>query len=546
MLIDLEKVAEPMATQNAAVCIAGAGIAGLVLATTLADAGIEVHLLEAGGRSLEDRSQQVYDAEMARLKHTGTTEGRFRVFGGSSTRWGGQILPLSQEVFTPGPDLSSSAWPITPDALEPFYSTIEQLFGTDHLPFTTEVYKALGIPAPPELTLNPNFNLRFSKWAPFSHRNVARTLGQRAIASSKITIFLHANVTECLLSPDGSRIQALLVRNYRGDRFRFEAGQHVLAAGTIETNRLLLASRSVCARGVGNAHGQVGRGIHDHVSAPVAELSGEARQKLPAWLGPFFSGSTRRTGRLEASTELRRRLDLLSVMAHITVEEPEDSGAFLARQFLRFLQRGELRSAILDTLPRLPAASLEIFRLAYYAKIRKRRALSPRAVVSLRVDCEQRPIPQNCIRLSDKTDSLDMPKAIVDWHAAAEEIRTLQRYANWLRGEFDRLGVNGINWRQDLSSGAGVALGALRDTNHLMGGAMMGMDPLRSVVDTNLRVHGLSNLFVASLSTYPAGGSSNPTFTLVALTLRLAERLKAVAAQPAASIRTRSAVLTAP
>jgi choline dehydrogenase-like flavoprotein len=115
-----------------------------------------------------------------------------------------------------------------------------------------------------------------------------------------------------------------------------------------------------------------------------------------------------------------------------------------------------------------------------------------------------------------------------------------------LRGEFDRLGVNGINWRQDLSSGAGVALGALRDTNHLMGGAMMGMDPLRSVVDTNLRVHGLSNLFVASLSTYPAGGSSNPTFTLVALTLRLAERLKAVAAQPAASIRTRSAVLTAP
>jgi choline dehydrogenase-like flavoprotein len=78
----------------------------LILATTLADAEIYVHLL-AGGRSIEDRSQEFYAAEMAGDTHRETTLGRFRVFGGSSTRWGGQILPFTSDIFCPDPEMLS-------------------------------------------------------------------------------------------------------------------------------------------------------------------------------------------------------------------------------------------------------------------------------------------------------------------------------------------------------------------------------------------------------------------------------------------------------
>ena len=94
MQTDLETLsserAEPFRSQ---VCIVGGGIAGLVLATTLANAGRDVHLLEAGGLTPEERSQSLYAAAMAGTPHSGTTEGRFRIFGGSSTQWGGQLLP---------------------------------------------------------------------------------------------------------------------------------------------------------------------------------------------------------------------------------------------------------------------------------------------------------------------------------------------------------------------------------------------------------------------------------------------------------------------
>jgi choline dehydrogenase-like flavoprotein len=61
-----------------------------------------------------------------------------------------------------------------------------------------------------------------------------------------------------------------------------------------------------------------------------------------------------------------------------------------------------------------------------------------------------------------------------------------------------------------------------------MGGTRMAADPSHGVVDAQLRVHGLDNLFVASCSVFPTGGSSNPTLTLMQITLRLAERLQSI------------------
>jgi choline dehydrogenase-like flavoprotein len=61
---------------------------------------------------------------------------------------------------------------------------------------------------------------------------------------------------------------------------------------------------------------------------------------------------------------------------------------------------------------------------------------------------------------------------------------------------------------------------------HHMGTTRMSDDPKRGVVDRHCRVHGMENLYVAGSSVFPTSGSANPTLTLVALTLRLADHLK--------------------
>ncbi|WP_263383219.1 GMC oxidoreductase [Granulicella arctica] len=531
MQIDLESVppgqAAPYRTQ---ICIVGGGIAGLVLATTLARSGIEVHLLEAGGQSAEPeaRSQEIYTAAMAASHHSGTTEGRFRTFGGSSTRWGGQLLPYTADIFVPPVETPSHAWPFGPEAISRFYPQVEDLLGVDHLPYTADIFEAFDRNIPTKMSSSSDITLRASKWAPFARRNLAPTLGEQAISSPKATVFFHANVTELLISSDGTRLEAVLVRNYQGTTFRFEAQHYVLAAGTIETSRLLLASRSVAPTGVGNDRDLVGRGFHDHISYPAAELTGLARTTMLQWFAPILEQGTTHTAKLEASPPLRERLNILATMAHITINEPENSGAAVVRSLLRSMQRGDLRGALIDSLPRLPGASIEIARLAYNAKVRKRRAVSRAATVTLRIDTEQRARSENRIRLdSVNQDALGLPKTIVDWRISDDETDSIRTYAAYLREQLPHLGTGPITWQPELSL-PDAPLSNITDTYHPMGGTLMGTDPTTSVVNPDLRLHDVANLSVASCATYPAGGSSNPTFTLMALTLRLAEHLQLI------------------
>lgn len=61
-----------------------------------------------------------------------------------------------------------------------------------------------------------------------------------------------------------------------------------------------------------------------------------------------------------------------------------------------------------------------------------------------------------------------------------------------------------------------------------MGGTIMGNDINKSVVDSNLKVHNISNLFVAGSSVFPTGGYANPTLTIIQLSLRLGDHLSKI------------------
>jgi len=525
MLVDLEEIEAQSGPIRSKVCIIGAGLSGHSLAQRLALAGIGVALLEAGGRSPEERSQSIYNARMARLNHDGTHEGRFRLLGGSTTRWGGQLLPYTAEILQPSSSLPSHGWPLTTDELAPFYVDAQRLLCADDLPFEAKPFlDAFHVKVPLLLDQLPELHVRFSKCAPFSRRNLGTTVGKDLQQSSSSTLYLHANLTELLLAPSGDRIEAALVRNYAGTKFRFEAEHFILAAGTIETSRLLLSSRSANPQGVGNTYDQVGRFFHDQINVPSAQLTGAARKMFLESFGPFLFRRTAHTAKFEASLQLREQLHLLAVMAHIIIEEPEDSGVSVARSLLRSVQRRNMKEVIFRELHKLPRASIDLGRLAYTAKFEKRRHASPGATVMLCLNSEQLPLADTRIRLDDDFDHLGMPKTVVDWTVSDADLTTVRRFAAFLRERFAALKVSGIEWRPEIFEES-VEITGITDTFHPMGGCRMGTDPRKSVVDPNLTVHGIPNLSVASAAVYPSGGSSNPSLTIIALALRLADRL---------------------
>jgi choline dehydrogenase-like flavoprotein len=515
--IDLQET-PPSGPFHSSVCIIGAGIAGLSLAMRLAAKGIDVHLLEAGGLQPEERSQALYRAEMVSENHVGANDGRFRTFGGSSTQWGGQILPFTADIFDPPQGSPSLRWPIGEADLAPFYAEVQTILGVDSLPFTDELLPKLGHPAAPR---SPDITVRFAKWTPFHRRNLANTLGVEALAHPKVIVFTHANAAQLEALPmDPRRIESVRVINYDRTEFRFSATHFVVCAGTVESSRLLL-----CSPGVSNAHDQIGRYFHDHVAYHAAELHSPGRERAIDRLGPFYVDGTVHSAKLEASAVLRGREHLLAVMAHVVVMEPDDSGAAAVRNLLRSLQHGKLKEAIFANLLPVLRGVGDVARLVFYSRFRKRRAISKRAVLKLNIDVEQAPDPDNRIRLSEtETDAIGLTRTVVDWKVREPELDTALRYAYLIQDYLKALGMETVEW---IDSVVQHTSPRMMDTTHMMGGLRMGTDPAASVVSPELTVHGLANLHVASCAVFPSGSSSNPTFTMMALALRLGDRLAA-------------------
>lgn len=486
---------------RAPLCIIGGGVAGLTLARKLVSLGHEVLLLEAGGHTPEAFTP----IQQAGHPHPGTSEPRPRALGGTSLTWGGQLLPFPQD----------SAWPISTADLAPFTAEAESLLAVDSLSYdAAEFFTQIHQPTPSLLNQLPQLDASLSKFTPFSHRNLAHTLGEKLRTHSKARIVLHAHATELLLAATRDHIEAVLVRTPSGRTHRIEADHFILAAGTIETVHLLLMSR------IGND--QVGRNFHDHLTIPAATLREPARSQLLAALRPWIFGGKSHRGtlhslKLSASPNLQRQLNLLPILAHLTIDEPDTSGIGALRTLLRARQQNNLAATLRTTFPQLPRALADAARLTLSARTQHRRYVSPRATVQLRLNAAQRTPSTSRITLSSDL------QPILDWRIDPTELTTLRAFAQHLR---THLKLDGLDWNPSLFTPDLTApLPNLDDARHAMGGATMGTNPRTSVVDPNLRVHGLRNLFIASAAVFPDGSPQLPTLPLMSLTLRLAQRL---------------------
>lgn len=517
MIVNLEQDEKPEFAAD--VCIVGAGAAGLVLAAELVRQGRRVLLLESGGAKLEPAVQELnacsYSGQPRRLAHMG----RFRALGGTTTMWGGQILELTEGDFAVRAWVPGSGWPITKVSLQPYYEralVAEGLAAVERS--DEEIWRQMKTEIPPLGDALENY---FTRWCP--EPNFGR-LYSELLHSSNLCLVLHATVTAIVLSESGVRVQGLRCRSLTGKEQDFSAQQYVLCLGTIETVRLLLQPISEVAAPPWKQSGFLGRHFQSHIDYNAAQVPAEAALRLRRWFANAYLNGYKYHPKFRLAFAEQKRRQILNIAGSITCINPGEMEVRRVKKLARNFLRDQDSTPLWRELPALFRQMRTMLALSYGYWV-QHRAWWPRdSAFWLRVHCEQEPTSQSHITLTDVRDGVGLLKVKLDWQVSSLEWKTIREFTAKARS-LAALGGTHILCQPELEREDGFDQIVFDNSHHDMGGTRMSESPTDGVVDPNLKLHGLQNAYVCSASVFPTGGFSNPTHTLIALAIRLADHL---------------------
>ena len=279
MILDFREAASP-AGFHVDLCVIGAGAAGITIAHALAGTGFSVCVVESGGLEPDAGTQALYEGQSTgQPPMMELSASRLRQFGGSTGHWGGGCMPLDGSDMAVRSWVPHSGWPITRQALEPFYERArpildipDQRFGDPEL---TSRMPHRPIPFDPALFTSP--------YSMASRRPRLGEVFRPALAgAANITILLNANLIEFDVNEAASTVRRASLRSLDGRQGSVRARYFVLACGGIENARLLLLSNSISKPGLGNDLGTVGRFFMDHPSGQLGGIVSEHPDRLTA------------------------------------------------------------------------------------------------------------------------------------------------------------------------------------------------------------------------------------------------------------------------
>lgn len=523
------------------VCIVGAGPAGIAVALELGKRGHDVILLESGGRKFDAAAHDLNRGSVVDLDAHGPLEDyRRRRLGGATTAWGGRSAPFDAIDFEKRDFVPHSGWPIGLDELTPYYVRANALSECGDYDYTTRSLPGTppfiaGLKSAPELTMEHIY--RFSPPTNFGARYEAELQ-----SSSSIRVLLHATALALATNVERNEVERVEIRTGAGRTATIRAKRFVLAGGGLEVTRLLFLS------GLGNDHDLLGRFYQCHVTHRVdVELEDPTTLR---WDYERTSEGVYCQRTLSIREESQRTRHILN--SRLRVEHPEiadpshKSGALSAVYLAKYaltrqaanplladavnvLNKGVARPVLLEPRAHVENVARDLGGVATLGGrwIRKRmfaKRKLPSVVLktrsrtyTLRVDAEQAPNPASRVTLGDEQDATGARRLHVDWRATELDAESLVRTTELVDEALKSAGVGRAH--------ADAPAKMVATGGHHLGTTRMANEPSAGVVDANCRVHGVANAYVASGSVFPTCSYANPTLTIIALALRLADHL---------------------
>jgi len=456
--------------ENIPVVIFGSGPAGITTALELEKKNIKCLLIEAGEENYSEASQEFYKGKIIGDQIMGLSENRLRQLGGTSGHWGGTVKPLEDYAF--------EFWPIKSNDLKPYTKRTCEI-----LNIKNQFRKA---------ALSKFFNQ-----VEFQYSNVkfADKYKNHIKNSKNIILALNTQLSH-FVGENNSAKYALCVSGNK--KKKIKAKYFVLACGGIENSRLLLWTK-VKNSGFFNKNLPIGKYwmTHPHVLGARGVIS---RKKLKEKMKNNFLGYDNFM-HFSTTKELVVEKNILSASMYMLTQDVFRKDKIVDKEIIK------------DILCVAPGYGKKLANMDFIKDIK---------CGNIALLLEQEPIEDNKVVLDKDKDIFGIPKVKLFFKQTELSIKTAKLFMEGFADLCRKEDLGRIAIKESIYN---LEKFELLEGYHQMGGTRMGTDKSKSVVDADLKVHNINNLYVSGSSNFFTGGYTNPTFTIIQFAIRLAEKL---------------------
>ena len=458
---------------NNSVIIIGSGPAGISTAIKLEKNRIKTLIVEAGDIEPEIDSSPYLSGEVQGDKYPELSSLRLRQFGGTSGHWGGNCNPFREE------DLNE--WPIKLKDLNKYSLEAKEILNLKEKFYDDK--------------FSINLKLYNLSWS-----NVR--FGQKYLEHIKKSKYINLSLNTTFLNFNGQSTKIDSVTCFKNNNFyKLKANYYILSCGGIENSRLMLWSKEK-NKTLFNYKLPIGKYYMNH----PYYLIGEGLVVYSKYNAYFLNNNILNKPLITCHNQICFSADKNFLEKNNIL----NSGIYL--NFKVAWNYNSLFKQIRCVAPK------------YFKKVYEN--IKAKEVYEIKISTlqEQKPEEKNYISLSNNFDPLNIPLSKIYWKRSLSEIKSVRLIAEELGGVFVDNDIGRIALNDYLYGGTeeyDVTTG-----NHQLGGTRMGYNKNDSVVDKNLKVHSIENLYINGSSVFRTGGHCHPTYTIVKLSLRLADHLK--------------------
>lgn len=517
-------IAEDLTTE---VCVVGGGVAGQTLAAQLGKYNIPTLVLESGDTDVQADTQAMAKGVNVGETYYDLETTRLRLFGGTAAIWGGRCAELDPIDFEKRDYVPHSGWPITKADLDPYYQDVLSSMSLRR-PSERRLWDIVNR-EPPAFD---NAKLDADLWVFDEYGERFTNLDRTGLEDCRI--LLNANLTDIDVNDQGE-VQSVSAKSLNGHSVTVRAKIFVLAAGAIETVRLLLAAVRNRPQGLGQEKDQLGRYFMEHPHARGGEIVPEnIAQTLRVLPRALRVDGKRYAAYLRPAPEMQRELGILNTSLSFAPRRHEGQEREYSRKALDRLKHDLPSSKFWRSTYKL-GKNLAIRALEKtdpWSSILNMKASRGKIGIYAIIRAEQAPNPDSRVLLAEDLDALGLPRPKLDWQFSDLDKSSVRGLMTLLRDEYRRLNWGDVRlspwledpdltWKTDPLISAHPIGGY-----HHMGGTRMSETPDTGVVNSDCRLHESPNLYIASSSVFPTSGWANPTVTIMALAQRLGDHLR--------------------